>query len=148
MLKHLIHLVGDAHQPLHFDPYHIMGGNLCWVRYQGKAVNMHQLIDRLLLDQRHQSIDQMADAIDSINLEDASRSLDLHDWLTESKTALRQIYPVPIAKLPFYCKASQTQHLKIIHSEQIQQLQHHVDHQLALAGRRLAMILNAIYDPM
>lgn len=48
-LKMLVHLVGDAHQPLHNSPRDDKGGNDYQVSYRGEGSNLHATWDRALL---------------------------------------------------------------------------------------------------
>lgn len=49
-LKMLVHLVADAHQPLHASPVDDKGGNDFQVSVSGKGSNLHAVWDRFLLD--------------------------------------------------------------------------------------------------
>jgi len=49
-LKYLIHLVGDAHQPMHISRKEDKGGNTIQVRFEDKGTNMHSLWDSKLID--------------------------------------------------------------------------------------------------
>src|ERR1700761_2150126 len=45
-LKYLIHLIGDAHQPMHISRKEDKGGNTIQVRFDNKGTNLHSLWDR------------------------------------------------------------------------------------------------------
>jgi hypothetical protein len=49
-LKYLIHLVGDAHQPMHISRNEDKGGNTIQVRFDNKGTNLHSLWDSKLID--------------------------------------------------------------------------------------------------
>jgi hypothetical protein len=49
-LKYLIHLVGDAHQPMHISRKEDKGGNTIQVRFEDKGTNLHSLLDSKLID--------------------------------------------------------------------------------------------------
>jgi hypothetical protein len=49
-LKYLIHLVGDAHQPMHISRKEDKGGNTIQVRFDHKGTNLHSLWDSRLID--------------------------------------------------------------------------------------------------
>lgn len=49
-LKYLIHLVGDAHQPMHVSRKEDKGGNTIQLRYDNKGTNLHSLWDSRLID--------------------------------------------------------------------------------------------------
>ncbi|RFZ91277.1 hypothetical protein D0C36_20305 [Mucilaginibacter conchicola] len=49
-LKYLIHLVGDAHQPMHVSRKEDKGGNTIQLRFDNKGTNLHNLWDSKLID--------------------------------------------------------------------------------------------------
>lgn len=49
-LKYLIHLVGDAHQPMHVSRKEDKGGNTIQLRFDNKGTNLHSLWDSKLID--------------------------------------------------------------------------------------------------
>ncbi|AMR32372.1 hypothetical protein A0256_13545 [Mucilaginibacter sp. PAMC 26640] len=49
-LKYLIHLVGDAHQPMHVSRKEDKGGNTIQIRFDKKGTNLHSLWDSRLID--------------------------------------------------------------------------------------------------
>ncbi|MEO7214504.1 MAG: S1/P1 nuclease [Mucilaginibacter sp.] len=49
-LKYLIHLIGDAHQPMHVARREDKGGNAVQVRFDNKGTNLHTLWDSRLID--------------------------------------------------------------------------------------------------
>ena len=49
-LKYLIHLVGDAHQPMHIGRKEDKGGNTIQVRFDNQGTNLHSLWDSKLID--------------------------------------------------------------------------------------------------
>lgn len=51
-LKYLVHFVGDVHQPLHATPKPDRGGNEFQVNLRGKGVDLHDIWDDSLLEQR------------------------------------------------------------------------------------------------
>ncbi|SHK72615.1 S1/P1 nuclease [Hymenobacter psychrotolerans] len=58
-LKFVVHLVGDAHQPLHAGHAEDKGGNDIKVKYRGKDTNMHSLWDSGLIDYQGLSYTEM-----------------------------------------------------------------------------------------
>jgi len=56
-LKWVVHLVGDAHQPLHAADNHDHGGNLQKVRLDGRVRNLHEVWDFVLLERTGVSLD-------------------------------------------------------------------------------------------
>jgi len=55
-LKYLIHLIGDAHQPMHVSGKEDKGGNTIQLRFDGKGTNLHSLWDSRLID--HEGINE------------------------------------------------------------------------------------------
>lgn len=51
-LKFIVHMAGDAHQPLHAGNLHDRGGNRYQVNFRGKGSNLHALWDSGLLNSR------------------------------------------------------------------------------------------------
>jgi len=49
-LKYLIHLVGDAHQPMHVSRKEDKGGNTIQLQFDGKGTNLHALWDSRLIE--------------------------------------------------------------------------------------------------
>lgn len=52
-LKFVVHLTGDAHQPLHAGYAHDKGGNTVQLQFNGKGTNLHRVWDRDMLYDRH-----------------------------------------------------------------------------------------------
>ena len=50
VLKFLLHLVGDIHQPLHAGRFEDRGGGLIRVKYFGKQLTLHKLWDSTFID--------------------------------------------------------------------------------------------------
>lgn len=48
-LRFMVHLFGDAHQPLHLTG-RARGGNDIWVRFEGRKAKLHTVWDTLLID--------------------------------------------------------------------------------------------------
>lgn len=49
-LKYLVHLVADAHQPMHISRKEDKGGNTIQVRFDNQGTNLHSLWDSKLID--------------------------------------------------------------------------------------------------
>lgn len=63
-LKFLIHLVGDAHQPMHVSRREDKGGNTIQVRFDGKGSNLHSLWDSELIDHEGLNDEQIVNTYD------------------------------------------------------------------------------------
>lgn len=49
-LKYVVHLEGDAHQPLHAGYGDDKGGNTCQVRWDGRGSNLHHVWDTGMIE--------------------------------------------------------------------------------------------------
>jgi len=59
-LKFIVHIVGDAHQPLHTGHAEDKGGNDIKLKYRGKDTNLHSLWDSGLIDYQGLTYTEMA----------------------------------------------------------------------------------------
>lgn len=134
----LIHFVGDLHQPLHAADRHDKGGNGFMV-YQGrKRSNLHRVWDEDLVEAL--GSDAMADAADiEAELSPAERASIVSGnpagWASETfQLGAREIYGRLPATGPVRLPRDYATRERPV-----------VRRQLARAGLRLAMLLNAIY---
>lgn len=63
-LKYLIHLVGDAHQPMHVSRKEDKGGNTIQLRFDNRGTNLHSLWDSKLIDHEGLSEAEIAKTYD------------------------------------------------------------------------------------
>lgn len=77
-LKYLIHLVGDAHQPMHVSRKEDKGGNTIQLRYDNKGTNLHSLWDGRLIDQEGLS------EADIVKTYDVANAAQIKGWQTDS----------------------------------------------------------------
>ncbi|MBN8861284.1 MAG: S1/P1 nuclease [Sphingobacteriales bacterium] len=93
-LKYLIHLIGDAHQPLHVGRDEDQGGNKISVTWFGKPSNLHIVWDELLVDFQQWSYTEYATVLDVADKATVSQlqSGNLADWLYESHILSDRIY--------------------------------------------------------
>jgi hypothetical protein len=144
-LAWLLHLVGDVHQPLHAtsrfthtEPNEDEGGNTVKIKCSAcqDSTELHAFWDNLLGPEKGspQSAIESAAALPAASATQASQ-MDETDWIDESFTiAKKSVYQTPIGDTdgPFnITKAYQAGALKI------------AKEQIALAGARLANLLNA-----
>jgi hypothetical protein len=93
-LYFLIHLLGDAHQPLHLGREEDLGGNKIEVKWFRNTTNIHSLWDSKLIDFQKYSYTEYAKVLDihdkkiNKNLSDGN----LEDWLFESYQKAEDIY--------------------------------------------------------
>lgn len=145
-LAFLIHIVGDIHQPLHtvsnfssVFPNGDQGGNLYFIRYNNEKMNLHRLWDSgfSLFDQAAipENAEMLADAIikhyPRSYFGSKTNDLDVNHWLQEGMlNAKSYVYTTPIDHTPsddYLAVGEKT-----------------VESQVALAGYRLATLLNIL----
>jgi hypothetical protein len=137
-LRFLIHFLGDLHQPLHAADRHDKGGNNVTTYLGRKRTNLHRVWDEDLVEAL--GPDPMADAADieaGISPDEKARITTGRpaDWANETfEVGSRQIYarlpPAGPVRLPRNYAERERPTVRL---------------QLARAGLRLAMVLNAIY---
>ncbi|NVM66592.1 hypothetical protein FHW88_004910 [Mucilaginibacter sp. SG538B] len=93
-LKYLIHLVGDAHQPMHVSRAEDKGGNTIQVRFDHAGTNLHSLWDSKLIDHEGLSEEEIAKQYDWAN--DAQiekwQAASPMEWLWESYQISSELY--------------------------------------------------------
>jgi hypothetical protein len=98
-LKFIVHLVGDAHMPLHVGNGSDQGGNFCKVTYMGKGYNLHALWDEGMLDFTNLSFTELARFVvqgRSVEEMKEAKSGELIDWVRESKMIVPTLYPAQV----------------------------------------------------
>lgn len=125
-LKYLVHFVGDIHQPLHAGYADDKGGNTYQVQFQGKGTNLHKVWDSQLIQALYGDMPPLFTEV-SVNIGTLSPAT----WAEESCqiVATQSIYP----------KAHK------ITQEYVNRIQPILETQLAIAGDRLAALLNQIF---
>ena len=99
-LKFIVHLIGDAHMPLHVGNGTDQGGNYCKVTYMGKAFNLHALWDEGMIDFTNLSFTEMARFVSQgrpLSEIKAAQTGELFDWVRESKNLVPTLYPAQVA---------------------------------------------------
>lgn len=93
-LKYLIHLVGDAHQPMHVSRKEDKGGNTIQVRFDNKGTNLHSLWDSKLIDHEGLSQDDIAKTYDTATPDQIKKwqADSPMEWLWESYQISSQLY--------------------------------------------------------
>ncbi len=133
-LYFLVHLMGDAHQPLHLGREEDLGGNKIEVKWFGNNTNLHSLWDDKLVDFQKYSYTEYAGILDYRDKKFKSKmtSGNLEDWLYETYLKADFIYSGVNNgdKLRFRYDYD---HVEILES------------QLLKAGLRLAKVLNEIF---
>lgn len=134
-LYFLIHLIGDAHQPLHLGREEDLGGNKIKVKWFGQPTNLHSLWDDELVDFQKYSYTEYAAVLD-FHDSDFNRNLtdgNLEDWLFDSYQKSAEIYS----------GVKDGDELKYRYDYDHVEL---LERQLLKAGLRLAKLLNEIFD--
>lgn len=128
-LKFLVHFVADAHQPLHAGYFADRGGNRYQISYQREGWNLHSVWDSLLLRSGGQDDRGYLQAMQSASAE-TTELADAARWVEESCALVQAqgFYPPGHVISRSYLDAKRPLALS----------------QLALAGERLAALLNAL----
>ncbi|MBC6110874.1 S1/P1 nuclease [Pedobacter fastidiosus] len=132
-LKFIIHLIGDAHQPMHISRAEDKGGNTIQVQFMGKGTNLHSLWDSKLIDYQNLTVEQMAenDSVSNRQIRKWQRAKPMQ-WIYESYQISSQIYAsAPTGSIlgEEYYKAN----IGI------------VNQRMEMAGIRLAGVLNKLF---
>lgn len=153
-LTFLIHLVGDAHQPLHVGNGTDLGANRCFVKWFGRKrlVSLHQVWDSLLLKKLYKTPQQLVDHIDQQALahEERWEQVDMMQWLEESREAHDHVYPGP-QQAPWqrpYCQVQYHVPTEVPHLTRAYVDAHRalIERRIDQAGVRLAALLNKLYS--
>ncbi len=96
-LKFLIHLVGDAHQPLHTGNGKDRGGNEVRVKWFWYSSNLHRVWDEDMIDHQKWSAYEMAVEFDVVppGMIRKWQNSDVRQWTEESMKYRNQIYDIP-----------------------------------------------------
>jgi hypothetical protein len=133
-LMFLVHFVGDIHQPLHLGRASDRGGNSIRVEFNRKKTNLHSLWDSGLMNHTKLDRGKYLKGLMGLARKMEPDSLDPVDWATGSlKLAYSNAYAIPKdGKLgdEYYGRNISV-----------------VNQRLAIAGLRLAAVLNDLYDP-
>ena len=133
-LKFLIHLVGDAHQPMHVSREEDKGGNAIEVTFGGRNTNLHALWDSGLLDRERKSYEKIERDCDKATPDEIKKwqQDDPMTWLWESYQISSKLY-TEIANGSNLNDQYYKQHMDMM------------EKRIDQAGIRLAGIINAIF---
>ncbi len=125
-LRFLVHLVGDAHQPLHAGYRPDRGGNNQQVRFNGKGSNLHAIWDSQVLASRHLRWNDYARRLERQSIADDDENP--VDWAEQSCRIARDdgIYPAGHA----------------INKAYLDRMRPIAERQIGLAAKRLAELLD------
>ena len=93
-LRLLIHLVADAHQPMHMGQYGDRGGNNVKVYWFGEPTNLHRVWDEHLIEFQQLSYTEHVQALNFISPDEKSRWMKqpMSDWIYESYEIAQKLY--------------------------------------------------------
>jgi hypothetical protein len=93
-LKYLIHLVGDAHQPMHVSRKEDKGGNTIQLRFDNKGTNLHSLWDSKLIDHEGLSQEEIVKTYDTASPAEIKKweADSPIEWLWESYQITTELY--------------------------------------------------------
>ena len=93
-LKFIIHLVGDAHQPMHVGLPEDLGGNKVEVKWFGEKTNLHHVWDEDLINFSELSYTELARFAGTPELSELKslRDTSVVDWIDETHTYTKMIY--------------------------------------------------------
>jgi len=93
-LYFLIHLVGDAHQPMHMGREEDLGGNKISVTWFRSPTNIHSVWDTRIVENENYSYTEYADILNSISKEkkQAMQAGTLEDWMYDTYLFANDIY--------------------------------------------------------
>jgi nuclease S1 len=129
----LIHFVGDIHQPLHLGRASDRGGNSITVTFNRKKTNLHSLWDSGLINYTKLDRGKYLKGLIGLARKMEPGSLDPVEWATGSlKLAYSNAYLIP--KDGKLGDAYYGRNISV------------VNQQLAIAGVRLAAVLNDLFD--
>ena len=100
-LIYLVHLVADAHQPLHTADNGDRAANLLTIRYKGQSSNLHRYWDSTVLDSRGETETAYATRLiaearrrDAYSLQKGT----FETWVNESHLLAASVYRIPSSK--------------------------------------------------
>ena len=128
-LKFLVHFVGDAHQPLHAGYADDRGGNRFQLNYRGDGTNLHSVWDSLILNRSGLDVETLVD-LSGARLRNPPAQGDAVRWVEESCKLVGHpdFYPPRRKIADSYLDAKRPW----------------VERRLAMAGERLATLLNQL----
>lgn len=93
-LKFIIHLVADAHQPMHIGLAEDLGGNKVEVTWFGEKTNLHYLWDEDMIDYSHLSYTELARFAGKPAAGDLKKLYDssLVNWIDETHEYTKIVY--------------------------------------------------------
>jgi hypothetical protein len=141
-LKYLVHLVGDLHQPMHTGRYEDYGGSKIKVKFKGRKgqennTNLHVLWDTNLIDDFKMSYTEwsthLVNKMSRKEIVPAMQTLNPVDWTYESHQYAKDIY-------------KNTPDGISLSYDYVYKYQPVLEERLYLAGKRLGLLINEIFE--
>lgn len=156
----LMHLVGDLHQPLHAValfrkdlPKGDRGGNLLWIGFDEKPINLHSFWDNVLGESKSaERVKEKAEALRTrkgLRREDLAKTLKADTaraWADESAVLAKSTAYLD-GKLDATVAESRPATAPALPKGYVTAAEKAADERAALAGYRLADRLNRLFDP-
>lgn len=127
-LRYVVHLVGDAHQPLHAGYGDDKGGNTYQVRWQGRGSNLHHVWDTGLIETFGLAPTELARRVEA-DVPHPAAGGDVEDWVHESGALVGSPGFYPPRK---------------VEADYVRIWRPVVEQRLEQAGLRLAAVLNRL----
>lgn len=144
----LIHLVGDAHQPLHVNQGDDRGGNTCMVGWFSKhrRIRLHKIWDSVMLNSLGLSYTELAHFLDHSTVDEIAsiQASSMEDWLRESHALHAAIYP-DSAVWHSYCMKKNSDSIPVLSYRYIYEQKPIMEKRLLQGGLRLAGVLNQLF---
>ena len=133
-LYFLIHILGDAHQPMHVGRADDLGGNKVTVEWFGSRSNIHTVWDSKLVDFEKYSYTEYADVLNILSKKEVKKVQEgtLENWIFDAYTLSNNIY----------AEVKTNDELRYEYHYLNKQ---NVEQQLLKGGLRLSKVLNQIY---
>ena len=141
-LKYLVHLVGDIHQPMHTGRYEDYGGSKIYVKFKGRKgqennTNLHVLWDTNLIDDFKMSYTEwsthLINKMSRKEIVPSMQTMDPIDWTYESHQYAKDIY-------------KNTPDGISLSYDYVYTYQPVLEERLFLAGKRLGILINEIFE--
>ena len=154
LVRMLVHLVADAHQPLHVGNGMDHGANACYVRWFSAkwTMSLHSVWDSKLVDAFKLSYSEYTDFIDHVPEKTiaAWQADSVKTWLKESRLSHQEIYPQGKGiRIKDYCVKNKSdlrfEKVPKLGWEYQSRVRPLLNQRLAQAGIRLAGVINRIY---
>lgn len=144
----LVHLVGDAHQPLHVNNGEDKGANQCIVGWFSKQrkMRLHKIWDSVMLNSMGLSYTELAHFLDHSSDAEivALQTAPLQEWLRESYALHAAVYPVS-PTWHSYCQPDNQERIPVLSYRYIYEHKPIIEKRLLQAGMRLAGVLNRLF---